>query len=243
MKFFEKITRSDKLFKNRIVKDKIKTGKNILKNYKIELPLKTEIEYFYFEMFLTALQSKEKIECAFIAAYDDMRDYWNTLTFQQKQHLMRIELQPVMKQLPYIPLNNKKIYLPFFDERLNIVYTDEIVLLELKQYNALRFTFDKYLVKQSLTSEMAESGFTSLNLVKRNEKDYYAYADFNTTLYHFDDKHLIHSYQFDKNVDRHLLQQLCEYIDTQDEKSALVIMMEHELVNQHKRTKIKKYLE
>lgn len=238
MKYFNKMTKSRKLLKYSFVKDKIKKNKDHLKSYKIDLPVKNELDYFYFEMFTTALNNKELLEAKFIDAYDDMRDYWSTLTYQQKQHLINIELLQVKENMPFIKKDEDVQYIPFFDDRMNRIYSNEMVLFELKQYNALRFDFKSQIKNKHFTQEMADPGFTCLKLIKSYDTSYYAYASCINTLFHMNKQEILHSYQFDTNVSDEMLIQIIEYIQSDDEKNLLKYIIEYQLLNEKKCNRI-----
>lgn len=244
MKTLNKIMKREKieLLKCKSVKTFIKENQEPFRFYKIDCPIKDE-DYFYFESLVHTIQNKETIENAFIKIFDDMRDYWQTLTYEERKKLVNIELHEKIKDLIYVPCGTKRNFLPHIDEKMNRIYEDEMVLFELKQYNALRFDF-KHLIQQSqLNQEMVQYGFTSLKFIEGNQEDYMAYCPINQTLYHFKNYGIVNSLTLvgfheawdDLKIFIHLLR-------NEDENGCCSFLMDKKWVSEKSCRKIEKIL-
>ena len=81
--------------------------------------------------------NKKKFEDTYMTTYVSMHDYWGTLDYQERKHQMNVDIDQMRKELKSFSYKGEDIYIPMFDQRMNRLYTQEIVLMELKQYQNL----------------------------------------------------------------------------------------------------------
>lgn len=187
MELLNKICKNDsiKLLKCDVVKKFIKENSIYLSRYNITFPIKKDDDYFYFEALIQTLKNKEVIEGSFVKSYDDMYDYWQTLTYEEKKRLINADLQKNIQNLKYVGFNDRKYYVPVFNDKINSIYEKEMVLFELKQYNKLRFDCKEMIDHSMVTLPMIQYHFTSLEYIQGNDSDYWCYCKVNQLIYHF----------------------------------------------------------
>lgn len=196
MELIKKIQKKDeiKLLKCDAVKRFIKENEHYLKRYHIDLSIKKEEDFFYFECLVQTLKNKEAFEGCFVKSYDDMIDYWQTLNYEERKRLINIDIDRIKEKLPFVVRDQQKLYLPCMNERINAIYENEMVLFELKQYNRLRFDCKDMIDQHHLTCEMVSFHFTSLELAEIDENGYWAYCPLSSALYHFVDDVICESF-------------------------------------------------
>ena len=187
MELLSKIRKNDrvKLLKCDVVKKFIKENSLYLNRYNISLPIKKDEDYFYFEVLIETLKNKEVIEGSFVKSFDDMYDYWQTLTYEEKKRMINTDLEKNIQNLKYVLMDNQKYYVPVMNDKINAIYEKEMVLFELKQYNKLRFDCKDMIDQYKITLPMVQYHFTSLEYIQGNEEDYWCYCKVNHLIYHF----------------------------------------------------------
>lgn len=245
MKMLEKICKSEavSILKLPSTKQYIKKNQEFLQRYHIQQPLKEDLHFFTFEMIVNSLLNKEKIEEAFLLAYDSMHDYWHSLVYTEKNHLIQVELNPLYAQLCAIRKDNKACYIPIFDERMNHIYAHEMNLFELKQYDKLRFDLSSLTLNTNLTTDAIRFGFTSLQFIETRENNTYAYCSYNHTLYVIQDQTCQKSYAFERcDHDLVKLMELILLLEKEDEIEILSFLVKNHWFSEKHEKKCEKYL-
>lgn len=246
MELIRKIQKKDeiKLLKCPSVKKQIKENSIYLERYKIVLPIKKDEDFFYFEALIQTLKNKEIFEGSFVKSYDDMYDYWQTLTYEEKKRLINADLYPIIKKLPYVLVNDQKMYLPCMNDKLNLIYKNEMVLFELKQYNRLRFDCKEMIDKNEINLSMIQYHFTSLEYICGDDLNYWCYCSINHTLYHFVNACIIDKFtivKFEGKVEE-LKEFVYDYMN-QNEEACLDFLINHDLIQDKLKNKLIKIRE
>lgn len=245
MELLNKIRKNDwmKLLKCNEIKKFVKENSIYLTRYNISLPIKTDIEYFYFEALVQTLKNKEVFEGSFVKSFDDMFDYWQTLTYEEKKRMINADLEENIKDLKCIHLNDRKYYLPVMNDKINAIYENEMVLFELKQYNKLRFDCKDMIDKYEITLPMIQSSFTSLEYIQGEELDYYCYCKVNHLIYHFVDSKIVEVFPilgFNGNIEE--LKEFLLLYQT-DEIACIQLLMDKKWISEKMIKKMIKILE
>lgn len=231
------------LLKNKEVKKKIRDNAAFLKQYNFSLSMKEDTDFFYFECLLLTLRNKEVFENSFIATFDDMIHYWQTLNYAERKHLVNVDIHQAIQDLKYVDHQGERFYLPCMNNKMNRIYLNEMVLFELKQYNRLRFDCKDMIDKMVIHYEMVRDGFTSLLLVKGNEENFWAYCSINKQLYHFVNLEVVEKVVLVNCDDQ--LDTLIDFMDVyenHDEVQTVAYMLEHHLISEKMEKKMKKRL-
>lgn len=174
---------NENLFKIEACKRQITLMQNQFKADKLSLTIKTDLEFFYAQFIYRCILSKQGFETVFFKSCYEMNDFWSTLNYLEKKRLINIEIDRLKETLPHVVRNDKKVYIPMFDERMNDIYRDEMVLFELKQYAQLRFEYESLIIQKSLSSDVIEQGFTDLILIGEGENILFCFCMLNHRLY------------------------------------------------------------
>lgn len=177
------------LFRVKEVKWEVEEMQKLFKSFQQKITIKNDLEFFYAQLLKRTLINKSKLEATFLKAYDEMADYWQSLNYQEKKRLMNVEIDKCKKELPYQIRNEQKQYLPLFDDRMNQIYSEEMVLFELKQYYNLIHQFDTLLGKK-INMYAVRDHLTSLQFIEGNENCYSAFCLLNHKFYLFKDNEI-----------------------------------------------------
>ncbi len=173
-----------------------------------------------------------------------MIDYWQTLNYEERKRLVNIDINQAIQHLPYVTKDGKKIYLPCFNEKINTIYREEMVLFELKQYNRLRFECSHVIDKTKIDLNMVKAHFTSLEYICGKEMNYWAYCPINYLLVKFVNNSIEDYLPILRFNGDH--QQLCELIklyDENNEEMVLKFLVEYHLTSDKMEHKIVKEIE
>ena len=120
------------------LKTKLKTIRMAFSSYSIDLPLRTDLDYFDASIAYQGLLNKQAFETVFQDQWVQLSDLWSHLSYQEKNKLIQIPLTEVKNQLPYFSSESGKvIWIPFFNELLNTLYHSDLAIFELEQYYKL----------------------------------------------------------------------------------------------------------
>lgn len=110
--------------------------KQVLQQFQIACDKTSDVDIFQYEMIYYSIKMKQRFEDTFFDTYVHMFDYWYDLTYLERKQQMNTDIERLMETLPFFMEGDQKIFFPCFTIAYNHLYTDEIVLLDLKQYRA-----------------------------------------------------------------------------------------------------------
>lgn len=128
-------------------KQKLLEMQRLFKEYGIACVIKDEFSFYQIEYMYEGILNKQKFEETYLTTYVAMHDFWSDLDYQERKHQMNVDIDHMRKELKSFPYEGEEIYIPMFDQRMNRLYTQEIVLLELKQYGRFTKKFDDVIQK------------------------------------------------------------------------------------------------
>ncbi len=102
------------------------------------LVLKQEWDYLEASAILQSLANKLAIEQAYCLFMDEIEQYWMVLDYSERVRIMNIDLMQCYTALPVFQYEERPCVISFFDQRLNQIYQQEMIVFERKQYQALR---------------------------------------------------------------------------------------------------------
>ncbi|MGX8834214.1 hypothetical protein ACWG0P_08365 [Amedibacillus sp. YH-ame6] len=141
----------------------------------IKVPGNSDTDFFQSELIVQSIHIKEKFEEVFLDTYVSMHDYWYDLTYQERKKQMNIEIDKLKSELPFFSYDSQEIYMPCFDAKFNHLYTDEIVLLDLKQYHTFIRTFASQVLCNVYGVLPFQYGFSSARVIIQNEYGFVLY--------------------------------------------------------------------
>lgn len=122
------------VYSNKSTKEQIDLIKTKFSKYKIDRKYKTELDYFFGLIELQSLINKESFEKCFEESRTELFDYWENLSYQERNRLILLQTNNIKNSSRFFRFNDKPIWIAFFDELLNALYHSEIAILELPQY-------------------------------------------------------------------------------------------------------------
>lgn len=155
---------------------------------------KKEFDYFENEIIYFGILTKHKIEKAYKEGRTKMFDYYEVLSYEDKKRLMNYEIGNITKDLSCFIFEDQKIFIPFFDKKMNAIYEKEMVLFDLKQYYQLTLEYEKLMENNIYGYQVYDSSFSSLNLIYVNDKDASLYSDIKKRLY------FMHNYKMENFI-------------------------------------------
>lgn len=243
------IKRLQKTYDKRIVdhkqvKKKWKRQKEQLMELGVSINKEDDAMYFQYEIILKSIASKALFEETFLNTYVTMYDYWYDLTYQERKRQMNIDIQQTKASMNYFIYEEQAIYMPCFDRSFNHLYTDEIVLLDLKQYHAFIRSFAKE-IKFDLYGVLPFlHGFSSAHVVLRQGDDFVVYHELVNRFYLYKDSKFYKAISLDpKHVceDSQVQQQIAYALVHDDEDALLEQILTHHLVSNRIAKQLKRY--
>lgn len=216
----------------------------LLKECAISNDAKTDSEVLHVEMVYHSIAIKQKFEDVFFDTFVHMFDYWYDLTYLERKKQMNMDIERLMETLPYFMEGKQKIFMPCFDVAFNHLYTDEIVLLDLKQYHAFIRTFTKEIKEHMYGVRSFEIGSTSADVILADDQMYVLYHSLTHRLYLYQNDHFVHALSLDPKctVSQYdHLKELATAFMSEDEDAMIAILNESELISSKMQKKLTKY--
>lgn len=235
------------IYSNKLLKENLDLIKSKFGKYKIDKKLKTELDYFLALIELQSLINKEALEKCFEDARTELFDYWDNLSFQERNRLVLIQTHKVKNESPFFSFNQKPIWIAFFDELLNSLYHSEIAILELPQYFKLYKQFENRMISvkhYGLTPFIDE--YIDVILLAQNDTSIVFYYQLTRSLYYLDHNFNIKRYSLCSSLCqiqplKEDLKPLANSILSQDTKSIVDSFLLSNLINDKIKKKLIKY--
>ena len=229
--------------KNKYIKDKNRQMEITFKKCHLEFKNKGELDFYRNEIIYQGLLNKERIENAYFESKLMMQDYYATLDFNEKVRLINFEVNDVTNQMDYELFNEKKIFIPFFDEKLNHVYREEMALFDLKLYNRYHFEF-KEIFKSDLYGTLFYDGkYTCAKKIYEDENgNYVLFAECLKRLLFFRNGQYENHITLINNIDDIHLKTLCINYYMNDKSLFALCLKENNLIREKDYKKIDKII-
>lgn len=235
------------IYSSKLLKDNLDSIKSSFGKYKIERKLKNELDYFIALIELQSLINKESFEKCFEDSRRELFDYWDNLSFQERNRLILLQTNNVKNESRFFRFNNKPIWIAFFDDLLNSLYHSEIAILELPQYFKLYKQFQERMIpvkEYGLTPFIDE--FIPITVLAHNENSLVFYYQLTRSLYYIDQEFNLKRYSLCKDLCqiqplKDDLRPLAESILTQDIELMLESFLKSELINEKVKKLLTKY--
>lgn len=219
----------------------------LFKEYGIACVMKDEFSFFQIEIIYESILNKQRFEDTYLTTYVTMHDFWEDLDYQERKHQMNVDIDRMRKELKSFPFNNEEIYMPMFDERMNRLYTQEIVLLELKQYGRFQRKFDDVIQKDLYGINPYMYNFTSCLFICGDEKHFSIYNPDLNRLYFIEDFVCTSQLSFDPSksgdTDFETMKHIAQLYMRQEEQELAKLLIDSNLINEHIKKKLNKYIQ
>lgn len=235
------------IYSNKATKDIIDLIKSKFNRYKIERKLKTELDFFIGLIELESLKNKESFEKCFEDARTELFDYWDNLSYQERNRLVLLQTNVLKNDSHFFKFNNKPIWIAFFDELLNSLYNNEIAILELPQYFKLYRQFSDRMIS---VKEYGLCPFTNefipiVNLLN-NDNSIVFYYHLTKSLYYLNNDFKLIRYPLSKELCqvqplKDDLKVIANSILTQEESIIIDSLINSLLINDKVKKQLQKY--
>lgn len=235
------------IYSSKLLKDNLATIKSSFGKYKIERKLKTELDYFIALIELQSLINKESFEKCFEDSRRELYDYWDNLSFQERNRLILLQTNNIKNESRFFRFNNKPIWIAFFDELLNSLYHSEIAILELPQYFKLYKQFqDRIISVKDYGLAPFIDEFIPITVLCNNEYSLVFYYQLTRSLYYINQDFSLKRYSLCKDLCqiqplKEDLKPLALSILTQDTEQILDSFINSELINDKVKKMLTKY--
>lgn len=232
---------------NKPLKKNINLIQTKFAKYKIEKKIKTELDYFLALIELQSLINKEAFEKCFEDNRTALFDYWENLSFQERNRLILIELNKVKNESRYFTYNQKPIWIAFFDELLNSLYNNEIAILELPQYFKLYKQFqDRTISVKTYGLQAFREEFIPIIVLIQNDHHLVFYYHLTRSLYYINNDYTLIRYSLCKDLCqiqplKEDLKPLAFKISSQNEDDILDEFIRSSLVNDKTKNRLIKF--
>lgn len=191
-----------KLEKLNAYKEKLKRMQMTFREYGVGCVIKDEWSYYQIEIIYESILNKKKFEDTYLTTYVSMHDFWHDLDYQERKHQMNVDIDLMRRELKSFPYENEDIYMPMFDQRMNRLYVQEIVLMELKQYHRYIKKFDDVIQKNMYGILPYVYNFTSCLFICGDESYFCIYNPDVNRLYFIENFNCTHTLNFDPSKNR-----------------------------------------
>lgn len=237
--------KNDQKLKNaKTYKKKWKTICEHMEQCGISVKDDTDADCFTYEIIEKSLQIKERFEEVFLDVYVSMHDYWYDLTYQERKKQMNVDIEQLKEKLVCFSYEGQDIYMPCFSSKFNHLYTDEIVLLDLKQYHKFIRNFAEQICKETYGVLPYANGFTSAHVLTYNEEGFVLYHEDTNRLYLYQGSTFMQALSLDpkrKVSDSEELYTLAQYMLCEDEDALAAALIKSDLLSSRMHKKIERY--
>lgn len=175
-------------------------------------------------VFKEGLKNKQMFEKTFERFRNKHLDMWDNLEFNERNMLLKYDLDPVRARMSSFEYSGSTIYIPFFDVLMNNLYERETAVLELPQFFKLYRDFKKSLIDMSLYGDLPlVNNMSELEFVGKDDTSIILYLERNRTLYELNSKGKVIVYPFNhsSSLTRKMLEDLAGLILSRDEEGLL----------------------
>jgi len=223
--------------------------KKALTKYGIQCGFSNDQAFFDLEIIYTSLLNKQTFESLYEKLKNELFEIWQYFEYNERKACIDHEmLQAKLATKYFYNANDKIIRIAFFDELLNALYENEMIIFDLPQYFKLEKVFaDKMINVNTYQYRPFEAGYSSCQYLDHNESGYVIFNIYTKSIY-------VNYYQkgffqlaFDKHKDlRHFtnetLQMIAKAILSEDEEAIVRSLIESHLCSVYIDHKLANYL-
>lgn len=226
------------VYKDRSTKQILAQMKQAFALYKLDVKLKTELDFFNALIYHEALSNKLRMEACFEDARRDLFDYWDNLSYQERNRLIGLKNDELKNELRYFKNDKGRyIWIAFFDELLNALYDKELAILELPQYFKLYRNFkERTIPLDHYGLEPFKQAYIEITVLKRFEDSVIFYYANTKSLYHLDASKKLRRFALSKSNGKIVplkeeLEGITKAILTEDRIEAITLLLDSMLID------------
>lgn len=180
-----------KVEKNKEIIKRKSAIEKAFKEDKVEYVDKDVFDYYRNEIVYRGIHNKKAIEDAYFQGMVKMQDYFEHLDFNEKKRLMNYEIEQCLADLIHFEYEETTIFIPFFDEKMNRIYKNDMVLFDLKQYHRIVRDYSDLYQKDYYGLKAYQSAFSSLDVIGQYKDKVSMYDPYTNRLFFLENLELI----------------------------------------------------
>lgn len=182
------------------LKESYKTMKKKYVQYGIDHKIDNDRDFFKMEIIYTSILNKETFEKHYEKLKNDLFDIWEHFEYQERKQCIDKEMLSVKDQTKkFDSVNGKTIRIAFFDELLNSLYENEMIIFDLPQYFKLEKKFNTRMMDvNEYKAEPFKAGFSSSIFLSEVSNSYVIFSQHTKSLYYMIDNVNYLKFQFDR---------------------------------------------
>lgn len=190
------------VYKDRNTKQIVANMRQAFSMHKLEVKMKSEFDFFNALIFHEGLLNKSRMEACFEDARRDLFDYWDNLSYQERNRLVSLKNDELKNDLRYFKnAQGKYIWIAFFDELLNALYDKELAILELPQYFKLYRNFKERTINiDQYGLEPYKQAYIDIHVIKRFDDAVIFYYANTKSLYQVDATNKLRRFALSKSI-------------------------------------------
>lgn len=202
---------------------------------------KDAFSYYQNEIIYQGIHNKKMIEDAYFQGMVKMQDYFEHLDYNEKKRLMNYEIVDCLKDLSYFEYHGEKIYIPFFDERMNQIYQKEMVLFELKQYHRIIYQYEDLFRFNRYGWKIYASSFSSLRLIQQKDTFASLFDEYTNRLFFLEQEQMVEFLTL-KVYDEICLERLSDAFFNKSWEEFITILADSKNIDEKLVKKLRKHL-
>lgn len=172
------------LLKLKPVQNKIKEIKGRLAPLGIDCSCRTDMDYFNLQILDLGVQNKQKIENAYEALAREMFEIWEDLDYKKRNEFSVQALKGLKESLASFDFHEKRIFIPFFDELMNVLYDKETAILQLPQFFKMYKDFKERMIDPFFYFDKPyQYGFAKVQYLGSNDLGFGFFSLENNSIY------------------------------------------------------------
>lgn len=211
------------------------------KEDKLTYQNKDEFDYYRNEIIYQGMHNKKVIEDAYFQGMVKMQDYFEHLDFKEKKRMMNYEIDECLKDLIHFNYEDTQIYIPFFDEKMNRIYKNEMVLFDLKQYHRIVKDYLDLFNPDYYGLNVYHSAFSCLDVIGQYEDKVTMFDAYTKRLFLLKGRQL-QEYITLSNVNDECLRDLSLALFYDDMNGLISVLETSENINEKLAKKLRKYI-
>ena len=183
------------------LKENYKIMKQKYVQYGIDHKIDNDRDFFKMEIIYTSILNKEAFEKHYEKLKNDLFDIWEHFEYQERKQCIDKEMLTVKdRSKKFFSVNGKTIRIAFFDELLNSLYENEMIIFDLPQFFKLEKKFDTRMIDvNEYKAEPFKAGFSSSIFLSEDSNSYVIFSQYTKSLYYIIDNVNYLKFQFDRH--------------------------------------------
>lgn len=223
------------LFKDKDTQKRIKLLQSDPNVKQLKPKIKTCLDFYQVNLIKQGLLNKLALEKDYESIRINNDSIWDNILYQEKKLIAHLDGKEIREKIPSFEFNGLKIFIPFFDERLNHYYTNDMAIFETKQYFDIYRNFIKYNVDVGMYGHLPYESFSaSCYCIAFSNSNYVLYdVRYETMTVVFSNQNFSFTMQ---DNSKHLAQLILE----EDVSLVLDFVLKHQLLNKKCEKKLRK---